>query len=221
MARPSGGYKLASGEKCPGVTTILNRFQNSGGLIHWAWQQGKDGKDFRETRDRAADAGTCVHEMIEADWRGKLFDRTLYKPEALKKADHAFLGYLEWKDQTKLNVVKGELPLVSEVYKFGGTMDALMIRDRLVMGDWKTSNGIYAEHVIQVAGGYSILWNEHFPDQPLDGVQILRFSKPEHDDDPISFHAHYFSAEIFPIAQRQFIILREAFDLDKRISKLV
>lgn len=220
MARPKTGYDI-DGIHIPGVTTITNRFKESGGLMYWCWQQGKEGKDFRESRDAAADAGTCAHAMIEADWHHQDFDRSLYKPETLAKADHAFLAYLEWKEQTRLEVVAPELSLVSRQHRFGGTMDAVMVNHRLVLGDYKTSNGIYADYLIQVAGGYAILWDEHHPEQKLDGITILRFSKPQAEDDPISFHQHFYSAELFPICKEQFLLYRRAYDIDKRLAKLI
>ena len=72
-----------------------------------------------------------------------------------------------------------------------------------------------------MAGGYAILWDENFPSEKLDGIVIVRFSKPEQPDDPISFHQHFYSAEIFALAKRQFLLYREAFDLDKRLAKLI
>jgi hypothetical protein len=36
MARPKGGYRNAEGVRVPGVTTIIGRFKDSGGLINWA-----------------------------------------------------------------------------------------------------------------------------------------------------------------------------------------
>lgn len=214
-------YRTQDGKRVPGVTTILSRFKESGGLLHWAWEQGRDGKDYRESRDAAADAGTCAHAMIEADWHATPFDRSRYDEVVLKKADHAFLAYLAWKEQTGLVIQQAELPLVSERYRFGGTMDAVLVGGSLCLGDWKTSNGIYPDHLLQVAGGYALLWQEHYADQPLAGVHILRFSKPKESDDPISFSHHYWSAEIFGICQEQFLRLREAYEADKRIAKLV
>lgn len=220
MARPSSGYEI-DGEKVPGVTTITGRFKDSGGLIYWAWQQGKDGKDFRDTKQKAADAGTVAHGMVEADWHGKTFDSSTYPDDVRAKADHAFLAYLEWKNRVNLKVIKPELTLLSKIHKFGGTLDALFVGDKLVLGDWKTSNGIYPDMLVQVAGGYSLLWQEHYPDQPLHGVEIIRFSKPDKADDPITFTDHFWSAEIIPIAQAQFLRFREAYEVDKRLKKLV
>ena len=207
--------------KVPSVTQIANRFKDSAALIAWANRIGLEGQKWNEIRDEAADAGTCCHGMIEADWHHRDFDRSAYKPETLAKAHHAFLAYLEWKEQTKLEVVAPELRLVSRQYRFGGTMDAVMVNQRLTLGDWKTSNAIWPEMLVQVAGGYAILWDEHHPTQKLDGITILRFSKPAQPDDPISFHQHFYSQELFPLAKRQFILLREAYDLDKRLAKLI
>ena len=71
MAEPRPGYYLADGSHVPSVTTIIGRFKESGGLIHWAWALGKEGKDYREVRDKAADAGTMAHDAVEAWVHGK------------------------------------------------------------------------------------------------------------------------------------------------------
>jgi hypothetical protein len=217
MGRPKDGYFI-DGERVPSVTTILSRYKESGGLLYWAWQQGKDGKDFRETRDAAADAGTCAHEMVECDIRGKAFDASKYKPETFIKADGAYQGYLEWKDQTKLEVADTEVSLVSRTHRFGGTLDAMLVRGKLSLGDWKTSGGIYVDYLLQLAA-YELLWEENHPTQPIDGgFYLLRFSKQESPDDPISFAQHYWSD--LSIARACFLHLRAAYDLDKRLKKL-
>lgn len=64
-------YKDRSGKRVPSVTTILSRFKESGGLLHWAWNLGIEGKDYRAERDKAADSGTLVHEMIDRHFSGK------------------------------------------------------------------------------------------------------------------------------------------------------
>jgi len=62
---PTGIYKLKDGTLVPGTTTIIGAFKDSGGLVHWAWQQGKAGLDYRNTRDKAAERGTNVHDLAE------------------------------------------------------------------------------------------------------------------------------------------------------------
>lgn len=218
MGRPYVGYKI-DGVRVPGVTTILSRFKDSGGLIHWAWEQGRDGKDYRETRDAAANAGTCAHDMVECDIRGTEFDAKPYDEKMLERATGAFGAYKEWKTQTQLEVVQAEVSLLSQSLKYGGTIDALMVQGKLALGDWKTSNHVYLDYLIQLAA-YKMLWEENHPDQPITGgFHLLRFSKQEHPEDPVSFSHHYWSD--LKIAERQFILLREAYENDKRLKKMV
>lgn len=219
--RPSGGYKNAAGKRIPGVTTILGRFKESGGLIQWAYQCGRDGIDINEARDKAADAGTACHEMIDCSLHGRTFNRVGWTADVLTRADHAFLGFLEWAEQSKLSLAASEVSLVSERHQFGGTFDGAFIGGSLRLLDYKTAAGIYTDQVIQVAGGYALLWQEHFPEKELHGIDILRISKPKAADDPVSFEHRHFSAEIIPIAQKQFLLFREAYELDKRIKGLL
>ena len=37
-------YRAADGKRVPGVTTVLGKFKDPGGLIHWAWELGRDAK---------------------------------------------------------------------------------------------------------------------------------------------------------------------------------
>lgn len=219
--RPKGGYVNAAGKRVPGVTTILNRWKESGGLVQWAYQCGRDGIDINDARDRAADAGTACHEMIDCHLHGRRFDSSLWMPQILAKADHAFLAFLEWCEQSNLALIASEISMVSGLHQFGGTFDGAFIAGTLRLLDYKTSSGIYTDQLTQVAGGYSLLWQEHYPEKPLHGIDILRVSKPERPDDPVSFEHRHWSAEIIPIAQEQFLLLRRAYDLDKRLKGLL
>jgi hypothetical protein len=218
MARPKDGYFIDK-QRVPGVTTIISRFKESGALIHWAWQQGKDGKDFRETRDAAADAGTLAHDMVEADYFGVELDLSSYKPDTVTAARGAFAAYLEWKAQTKLEVCESEVSLLSKVHQFGGTLDCLLIQNKRCLADVKTSGAVYSDHLLQLAA-YAILWTENFPDQPIDGgYYILRFGRQDHPNDPVRFAVHYYS-DLGP-SKELFLAYRAAYDLDKRLRKLV
>jgi hypothetical protein len=211
------GYFLKNGERVPGVTTILGRWKESGGLIRWAYQRGKDGLELYESRDKAAELGTIVHEMAEAFINGK--DPSLSIPGTLVNDDRhavfsAFTAFQEWWESNKFVLVEQETQMVSEVYKFGGTFDLVArdFKDRLCIVDFKTSDGIYQEYLAQIAA-YRLLWNENRPDMPLTGgSHLCRFSKSNAD----------FTHHAFPDlsdAERMFILLREAYDLDKALKK--
>lgn len=218
MGRPYKGYEI-DGEKVPGVTTVLSRFKESGALMYWAWKQGTEGKDFRETKQAAADAGTLAHDMVEHDIYGQDFDLTGYDAVTIQKAQGAFNAYKEWKQQTNLSVAEAEMPLVSRVHRFGGTLDAILVQGKLALGDWKSSRAVYADMLLQLAA-YKVLWEENFQDRPIDGgFHLLRFSKQEHDDDPVHFSHHFWSQ--LNLAEQQFLLLLEAFKLDKRVKGLL
>jgi hypothetical protein len=213
VATLKGGYHTKDGTKVPSVTTILSRFKDSGGLIHWAWDIGRQGKDYREERDKAADAGTLAHEMVE-QWV-KHGPGSPILPDApqdvVDKAMKSFGAFLEWADQTQLKITHTEMPLVSEKYRFGGTFDAILVKGKRAMGDWKTSNSIYGEYLAQIAA-YAILWEENFPDQPIDGgFHLLRFDK-EYGD----FHAHWW-AEL-EAGKRYFLAVLAAYKEDKELK---
>lgn len=207
-------YKLKDGTRVPGVTTVIGRFKDAGGLIHWSWTVGMEGKDYRELRDHAADAGTCAHAMVEADIRGKDFDPSPYPADVVALAQGAFGAYKEWATQTRLKPVETEVSLVSERHRYGGTLDAMLVQDKLALGDWKTGNRLYPEHLIQLAA-YHQLWTENRPDEPIiGGFHLLRFSK-DHGD-----FAHHYFADLSP-AWRAFELMRELYDIDKELKKRV
>jgi len=221
MPTPKAGYFLKDGTKVPGTTTIIGRFKDSGGLMFWAFQQGKLGKaKLYDEAEKAADIGTAAHGMVELRIKGASdaelndwLDKTLPDPEMQTKARSSFVAYLKWAEMTKLVVVEQEMQLVSEQYRFGGTPDAIgMIGNELCLLDWKTSNGVYQDYLIQLAA-YRQLWEENHPDRPLTGgFHLLRFAK-EHAD----FGHHYFAN--LDEAWRAFVLMRELYDIDKGLKK--
>lgn len=215
MARPKQGYPKIDGQHTPGASTVAKLIGEPGGLIHWAWQCGVDGKDYRQERDSAASAGTLAHEMVEAWAHGNPPVCKHDDPTVERRAQKAFEAFLEWANQSKLQILETEKSLISQEHKFGGTLDAMLINGRRALGDWKATNGIYADHFVQVAGGYKILWDENFPDQPIDGgVHIIRFDKTYGD-----FEHRYFSDT--DDAEEAFKVCRRLYDLQKRLKKRI
>lgn len=214
MATPKQGYFLKDGSKVPGTTTVISRFKDSGALIWWAWNQGKEGEDYRQTSKAAADAGTVAHGLVEGHLRKVDVDLTGVPGDVAEKGLSAFQSYLSWERQTGIKPQPLEIPLISETYRFGGTPDALfqMPDGSIAMGDWKSSNAVYSDYLIQLAA-YKQLWEENFPDKPITGgFHICRFSK-EHGD-----FAHHFFPKLDE-AWEQFKLFLQAYEIDKRLKK--
>lgn len=206
-------YKNKAGSRLPSVTTVISRFKESGGLIHWAWNLGIEGKDYRQERDAAATAGTIAHQMVEARLRGEDYTPPTVDVETLGKANGGFEAYLTWERMTKVSIVHSEVSLVSENYGYGGTLDAIgEFEGKRVLIDWKTSNSVYQDYLIQLAA-YKTLWEENYPDHPIDGgFHLCRFGK-EHGD-----FAHHYYPDLSD-AWEQFQLYRRAYDLDKALKK--
>jgi hypothetical protein len=118
---------------------------------------------------------------------------------------------------SQLVLEQSEIPLVSDTLRYGGTLDAIgQVGGERALIDFKTSNGTYADHVIQVAA-YANLWSERFPEQPLEGgVHILRFGK-----DVATFAHHYFPLEaLMGGPMIAFRALRELYDVKKYVEAL-
>ena len=60
---PTIPYVNLQGKRLAGVTTILNNLGwSKGALMWWAWNEGMEGRNFRDTSGQAAQAGTQAGE---------------------------------------------------------------------------------------------------------------------------------------------------------------
>jgi hypothetical protein len=211
MARPAEGYRTKSGERVPGVTTISGKLKNADALIAWAWREGRAGRDYKVTRDQAADAGSLAHAAVEA-WIRKEEYTFIGDPAIVKRAQTAVRAFHQWAAQTHLQIIEPEISLVSEIYRYGGTMDAILLDNRRAIADWKSSAALYPDMLVQIAA-YGQLWNEHHPDDPVTGgFHLIRFDK-EYGD----FHHHYWGE--LDAAWETFVALRRVYDLEHELRK--
>jgi hypothetical protein len=81
----------------------------------------------------------------------------------------------------------------------------ICVANGLVLLDYKTSNGVYSDMLIQLAA-YKNLWEENRPDLPITGgCHLLRFAKERGD-----FAHHYFQE--LDDEWEQFLLFRQAYD---------
>ncbi len=113
------------------------------------------------TMEKAAELGTRAHELIER-WvsNGGTFEH-YYQGELCTtditqepyEVQNAFEAFLQFWDAWEFEHHSAETRLFDVTLGTGGTCDAV-VRDKqgdLVMLDWKTSTGVYSNHLIQVA----------------------------------------------------------------------
>lgn len=221
MPHPKNGYRI-NGESVPGVTTIIGRFKESGALMFWAFEQGKlaergEISKLYENRDAAGESGTLAHAFVEAHIKNRPEpDTKIYTAETIKAARTGFQNYLSWQGNTGLKIVHQEIELVSEIHRFGGCPDAIGqdSEGRLCLLDWKTSKAVFLDYLLQLAA-YKLLWEENYPQYPLTGgCHLVRFSKTTTD-----FSHHFY--EDLEDAKDMFLLLRQAWEIDKELKKRV
>jgi len=166
---PHQKYFLSDGEtQVPGGSTICKIGDDAGALIHWAWNLGMEGKDYRKERDKAADIGTIAHFLIECYLNQQVADLEDYSTEDIEKALLCYNKFIDWWDEQHLEKVATETQLVHNGVCYGGTIDLVAKRSNgdHVLIDFKTSKKISDSYWRQVAG-YAALWNENQEQVPI------------------------------------------------------
>lgn len=241
MAHPQQGYRLKDGTKITGTTTAIGRFKEAGGLLWWAFEQGKAAergeiRSLYDKRDQAADVGTATHwlvfnrihgnpeidlgmiEILDMGDDGKLTLNDDYR----QKMQSGYDAYVAWERMTKLEITHQEIQLVSQRYKFGGCPDALGKIDNVpCLLDWKTSKGVYVDFLLQLAAyGHLVRYGQMMEHNyrrlaiQVEGFHLCKFSK-EYGD----FSHHYFPE--LDIAWEQFKLFLKAYENDKILKKRV
>jgi len=223
MAHPAEGYKV-DGVRIPGTTTITGRYKESGGLMFWACKQGQKYPNLppREAMygEKAAEVGTAVHTMVEVHNKGGAADITgVWTDGQRQQIQSGFDAYLAWERMTRLKITHQEIPLVSIKHLFGGCPDAVgEIEGQPCLLDWKTSNSVYSDYLLQLAAYGHLCEHGVRVDngRPLGirvgGFHLCRFSKLNGD-----FSHHYYPS--LDLEWEQFKLLRRAYANDQIIRK--
>lgn len=237
MPTPRAGYRTKDGQKVPSVTTVLGRFKDSGGLIKWAYRQGREHENLAmrnlpapshlyDVTEKAAQAGTIAHHLIDTHIRHGADKVTAsaaeefpnVDPDVKRRAWNSYQQFIKWLTNSRMKVEGHERPLVSERHLFGGTPDATGIEepdavkaDALIANadgtytlvDWKTSNAVYGEYIIQLAA-YAILIEE-VEGIAINSAHLLRVAKESAD------FAHHYYGDL-EREKKAFLLMRELYD---------
>lgn len=175
-------YLLKSGEQVPGVTTALGILEKIG-LHYWIAEVTRKGEDWVKIRDAAGNIGTLVHSMILADLKGETLDTCDYSKNQIDKAETCLIKYYDWKKKYNMEIMFCEQPLVSEIFKCGGTPDlAAIIDDVPTLIDFKSGRNIYEEYWYQLAAYTQLLLERNFIPQRYGIVRIGTDEKEDFEE---------------------------------------
>ena len=232
MPTPRQGYKAADGKKIPSVTTIL-KIKDPGALINWAYKTGREhgvlegqGNPAPSGLYEGSDVlaiGTCVHSSCEAWVKGDdphielekaLEAKTVVDTKVFRaQASSAYAAFEFWVKGTQLEIVDCEVPVISEAHRYGGTLDFIgKLNGKLVLGDFKTSGGVYPEYLMQIVA-YAKAYEETTGNKIDGGYHLLRFSKENGD------FGHHFYPSLDDDAWPAFLHLRALHDLNEKLKK--
>tara|TARA_R110001592_G_scaffold38061_4_gene126100 strand:+ start:58 stop:687 length:630 start_codon:yes stop_codon:yes gene_type:complete len=192
--------------KVPSVTQILGRYKNSIGLIIWSNKLGLEGKSYHAELNKAGDIGTDFHNLAELHIKGEYYEL----PDD-PVVQECFNKFKDWWSEQEYEVTFTEKSFCCRKYKYGGTADLLVNGDTII--DFKTSKQVYDDHLVQMSA-YRFMIEEQDEIQINKGI-LARFGK-ETDD----FEIREFSKSDLNKGFKYFKVLREAYDLDKQVSKL-
>ena len=221
---PTQPYKNAKGLRVSGVTTILgnNCGWNKNVLARWANRIGLEGIDMRSYVANAAEIGNIAHSMVEEHIQGR-DPETAIQPNMLEHIERggrrAFAAYLAWERRSQAILVGTELYGVDEETQTGWCLDAIALfkneNDELVLEllDWKSSNGTYPEHFMQVCA--YVVFFERLTGLQLHGVHLCRFGKTDGE-----FAHHYWPRELVDIGYAAFMDFRNAENKRRKIEQL-
>lgn len=195
---------LANGKKVDSVTGVLNVISKPA-LVPWAAKMVaehveaalKPGVALNEIeikelckaakaapnkkKDNAADIGTFVHEWIEDYIKGKNPSVPMH-PQIKNGVD----AFLEWVGANHVVFSQSEMKTYSRKYEYAGTLDfEATVNGKYMLGDIKTSSGIYDEMFFQTSA-YQLARQEERPELVYEGHIIVNCKKDGKLDTRIS-----------------------------------
>jgi CRISPR/Cas system-associated exonuclease Cas4 (RecB family) len=121
----------------------------------------------QRVRDAAGDSGSITHDIIEKHLTGQPYD----VPDN-KKVVAGLKAFLAWQEHTDIEMVECERYIFSEKYFYAGRMDLLGRRNgKLLVGDFKTGSGYYADMPYQTQG-YALALEEETGGRIEEGLII-------------------------------------------------
>jgi hypothetical protein len=169
-------YRLEDKTIVPGTTTIVG-LRAKPFLLQWANRIGLEGIEMSKYVDDKADIGTLAHDMILCHFEGKECDVSDYSPKQVSQAENSLLSFFEWQKHVSVTPILTETPLVSERYKYGGTIDLYCsINGYKALVDFKTGDALYPEMAIQLSAYVQLLKESG---HEVDYALILRIGRDE------------------------------------------
>lgn len=206
-------YYLKDGSLVVGVTTILGQLAKPQ-LVHWAYSLAMEGKKYWEITNTAKNIGTIAHYLIECKLKNIKTDSSTLKDYTMNEIQTAYLSYdnfLKWIKTHNIKMIATELRIVSEKYRYGGTIDFIAEIDGVLsLIDLKSGSGVYDDMKIQLSA-YKQLYVEKYKKE-IDTCYIIHIPH-EKDKNFVEYRYNNLSNEFW-----QFYHLLKFYQLKKDLK---
>lgn len=133
-------------------------------------------KQHEIKKTEAGSVGKEVHEFAEKYSLYKTGKGEMPELPDNNQARNGINAFLDWYLKHDVKFLEAERLVYSKKYGFVGMADGIaIVNGKKYLIDYKTGNGIYNEHYLQVTG-YRIAYEEETGEK-LDGALILHFNK--------------------------------------------
>lgn len=182
-------YTLKDGTVVPSTTEITSLLggKKLDNIAGWQKKLMKKGIDPDRQLTYYADLGTYAHALVEEYINEKLGNKDFkaidpyeYSQEIIDNAQNGLESFLVWEKNHNVKYDFSEIQLVSEEYRYGGTIDLGAIVDGVPMLiDLKTSSNIYDTHRIQIAA-YWNMYKENKEEERETAILKIGKTRVEH-----------------------------------------
>jgi hypothetical protein len=143
----------------------------------------------REEFEEAGELGSQAHDFIEKVIKSIITGDTARTDELLAKmpederAANACVAALTWMSENNVQWISSERKVYSLEHNVAGTLDALaVVNGKLSIVDWKTSNYLYLEFLLQTA-----LYQHAYEEETGEKIEdrwVIRLGKEDAEFDP-------------------------------------
>lgn len=195
-------------------------------------------KADKEALDDAAEIGHIAHDWIECYIGAVLSDNYERRIELLAKlpederAASACVAAIHWMVEHDVRWVATERRCCSREHEYAGTMDGLArvsscqnplccptkFQDRLTLVDWKTSNYLYIEYLLQTAAYQHA--HEEETGETIEDRWVIRLGKEDAEFDPWHISGRELYETDFTAFTRALALSRSVTDITERIETI-
>jgi hypothetical protein len=195
-------------------------------------------KADKEELEAAGETGHAAHEWIENYIQSIIEEKEDRRLELLSKfpsderAANAVTAALEWMHKHNVRWISTERKCFSRKHGYAGTADGLAVvdscdnkeccpnsfKDRFTLVDWKTSNYLYIEYLLQTAA-YSKAISEE-SGKEIEDRWIIRLGKEDAEFEPWHMEGQILLEEDFQGFLNALALYRSLNQLEDRISDI-